>query len=112
MSFWPQFPALGGTRVCTNFRRAARFGACVALVCLLFIGSPVPFGYLAGVLLMIAAGRFAIVALHPAASALFRSLRPLPLQVALTSAFAAGCGVASALLAIKGDGLGWAFGVD
>lgn len=95
-----------------GLRRSCRFAAVVAALSLFLALGPVPGGYLAGLLLMIAAARFAVAALPPVGGLFRPKLGLFPLRLSLASAIAAFLCAAAALCAIKLNGLGWAHGID
>lgn len=95
-----------------GLRAACRFGAIAAALSLLLALGPVPGGFLAGLLLMIAAARFAVAALTPTAEFLRAVNRNLPMRICAAAAIAAFLCASAAMCAMKLNGLGWAFGVD
>jgi len=94
------------------FRRSCRFAAVAAGFSMLLAFGPVPAGYLASLLLMIAAARFAAAALSPLGKLFRTTFAPLAMKLAaVTSALAFLC-TAAAMCAMKLNELGWANALD
>jgi hypothetical protein len=104
--------ALGWQHPRPIFGRAFRFAALAGLVALVCSGCPVPGGMVAGSVLLIAAARLFVAALTPIACLVRPQIDVPPSSVVLAAALTAFAASAGALLALKRDGLGWAFGID
>ncbi len=93
-------------------RSPFRFAAIVAAVSMLLAFGPVPAGYGAGLLLMIAAARFTVAALFPVGTLVRPRVATHRMRLHAAAAVGAFLCATAAMCAMKLNGLGWAYGID